>query len=287
MINSVIFDMDGVLFDTETISDRAWIIAAEKLGIGDIGEAVRDCVGMNSKDIEHYFRKHYGEKFPQEEFLKVSRQTMKDIISKEGLPVKKGLYEVLEFLKGNGFRIALATSTSRESTESHLKMAGIGEYFDAIVTGDTVKRGKPDPEIYRRAVQELGATEKECIAVEDSYNGIRSASRAGLKVIMIPDRLPPVPETDKLLFARLDSLNQLITFISETKAEKFICTGLDKYSGIFDTHSHYTDKQFENDRYDVIDTLLGHTVKHIMIASTTIEDSLEAIELTKNIRGSS
>lgn len=213
MINSVVFDMDGVLFDTERLAADAWYKAAREMGIPDINAGVRGCVGLNHNDTLDFLAKCYGEDFPCEEFMDCASRVFKESIEREGLPIKPGVYEILEFLKENGFRIALATSTRKPGAMRHLESAGITRYFEAIVTGDMIVHGKPDPEIYRLACRELGSLPENCIAVEDSPNGIRSAHGAGLKVVMIPDLIEPTEELEKLIYRKFASLLELKDFL--------------------------------------------------------------------------
>ena len=122
--------------------------------------------------------------------------------------MKPGVGEVLELLRSRGVPTALATSTGRPRTERRMEMTGLGPCFSAIITGDQVAHSKPDPEIYLMACRALGTTPERTVAVEDSRNGILSASRAGMRVAMVPDLLPPTPELEPLLWGRFDSLLQ-------------------------------------------------------------------------------
>jgi len=215
MTDSVIFDMDGVLFDTERLATDAWYKAAQEMGIADISMGVKGCVGLNHNDTVDFLAKCYGVGFPCEEFLNCASRAFKEMIEREGLPVKPGVYEILEFLKKNGFRTALATSTRKTGAMRHLETAGITHYFDAIVTGDMIVHGKPDPEIYELACRKLGSMPENCIAVEDSPNGIRSAYGAGIKTVMVPDLIEPDEELGKLLYRKFASLLELKEFLGD------------------------------------------------------------------------
>ena len=127
--------------------------------------------------------------------------------------MKPGVREILDFLKARNIPIALATSTGRERTLRRMELTGLGSYFSAIITGDQVVHSKPDPEIYQLACRALGTDPAQTIAVEDSRNGILSASQAGMKVIMVPDMIPPTPELDALLFRRCASLLEVRNFL--------------------------------------------------------------------------
>ncbi len=206
MINSIVFDMDGVLFDSERIYFQAWHQAGQKLTLPDMDECIMYCVGRNGSDIRDYLLSRYGQQFPVDDFVEDVRAEFSNIISVEGLPIKQGVREILEWLSGRQWKIALATSSGRKSAERNLTISGLLPYFQTIVTGDMIRHGKPDPEIYQFACSKLGSPPEDCFAVEDSPNGIKSAHAAGLKVIMIPDMIAPTPELEELLYSKFTSL---------------------------------------------------------------------------------
>jgi HAD superfamily hydrolase (TIGR01509 family) len=213
MIDSVIFDMDGILFDTERVYAEAWRIVGKELSMNDIDASIRSCVGLNRNDSRQLLLRKYGQQFPYDQFINRLSDTFQAIIKKDGLPQKAGVAEILAFLRKRGFKIAMATSSGRQSAVSHLAEAGIAQYFQAVVTGDMITRGKPDPEIYLTACESIGSAPENCIAIEDSPNGIRSAHAAGLNVIMVPDLIEPTEVIEKLLFAKFKSLLEVKAFI--------------------------------------------------------------------------
>lgn len=206
MKDSVIFDMDGVLLDSERIYNEAWRRVGRKLGLLDIETCIAHCVGRNGRDIESYLLDKFGPAFPAEQIRADIRQAFAEITSVEGLPLKPGAADILFWLKESGVNIGLATSTNRASAVRQLENAGLLAYFSAVVTGDMIRNGKPDPEIYLQACRMLSAVPESCFAIEDSPNGIKSAHAAGLKVIMVPDLIAPTPELEKLLHRRFDTL---------------------------------------------------------------------------------
>ena len=137
------------------------------------------------------------------------------IQEKEGVPVKKGLPELMAFLKKEGFALAVATSSSRERTKEKLQGCGVWDDFSVIICGDQVHRSKPDPEIYEKAGAALKAEPGKTLVLEDSQNGLRSALNAGMLPIMIPDILRSVPELEPLIEAKLDDLAQVIPYVEE------------------------------------------------------------------------
>lgn len=204
-----VFDMDGVLFDTERFYMEAWREIAKEQELGDLEAAVQGCVGLNHRDTKQVFLDNYGSSFPYESYMKACARRFDEKVEAFGVPVKPGVYELLEYLKQENYRIGLASSTKREKVLSHLEKAGIRKYFHAVVGGDMVERGKPAPDIYLAACRELGAAPGDAFAAEDSPNGIRSAQGAGLKAIMVPDLIHPDMELESLLYARCRDLTEV------------------------------------------------------------------------------
>ena len=206
MQKAVVFDMDGVLFDTERLFMEAGTQLIKEKGIESAEEAVMGCIGLNMRDTKALFLKVCGEDFPFEEYHKKCGALVREKIEKEGLPLKKGVRELLSYLKEAGYKIALASSTSQSGVFKHLDRAGLREYFTVVIGGDMIEHGKPEPDIYLRACEELGVKPDAAFAIEDSANGIRSAHGAGLHTIMVPDLIAPTPQLEALLYAKYDSL---------------------------------------------------------------------------------
>jgi HAD superfamily hydrolase (TIGR01509 family) len=206
MIDSVIFDMDGVLFDTERLYAAASHLVGKELNMNDIDASIKHTVGLNANDFRQFMLQKYGQQFPFDLFSRRLTDIFQDIVEKDGLPQKEGVLELLTYLETHGYKIALATSSGKKSTFRYLNQAGIAHFFQVVVTGDMITHGKPNPEIFRTACERLGSAPENCIAIEDSPNGIRSAHAAGLKVIMVPDLIEPTPDIEKLLFRKFCSL---------------------------------------------------------------------------------
>ena len=189
-LEAVVFDMDGILFDTERLITDCWYEIGSELNQEVLKNAILACVGLNRLDTENKLKEFFGQECPCEKCrLEIGLLANKKI-KENGIPIKEGVYEILTFLKSKGYKIGLASSSSRESVLSHLNDANILDYFEAIVCGNDIVNGKPDPEIYIKASNLLGVKTENCFAIEDSYNGIRSAHAAGMRVIMVPDMLP-------------------------------------------------------------------------------------------------
>lgn len=217
MIEAIVFDMDGLLFDSERIVQRSWEEAGNQLGLEHMGETIYHTLGMNLAGRNHYFRNTIAKDFPCEEFAKQARIWFYKIVNEEGLPMKNGARKLLEYGKANGYRMAIATSSRREYALKNLKAAKIYDFFDAGVFGDMVQHAKPNPEIYLKACDSIGAAPANCIALEDAPAGIRAAYAAGMKPIMIPDLVAPTPEIEALLYETCDTLLGVIGILEKLK----------------------------------------------------------------------
>ena len=208
-LQGVVFDVDGVLFDTERVSRPIWLEVAQEMGRPQVGEIYQEFIGRNRTDILQLIARRFGPDFPGEVYMRRCSAATQAYIEEHGVPLKPGVRELLSFLQQRGVPAALATSTGRERTERRLEMTGLAPFFQGIITGDQVVHSKPDPEIYLLACRCLGTDPTRTIAVEDSPNGIRSAHRAGMAVVMVPDLIAPTPELEEMLTCRCASLLEL------------------------------------------------------------------------------
>lgn len=215
MIKGIVFDMDGLMFDTERLSVRGWAFAGKQMGF-DITEAMAlKTLGLNIRDTERILRNVLGEGFDFSGAREIKVDYMTSYIERNGIPKKAGLTELLDYLTANHFKITVATSTERERAQYYFEKAGISKYFNKIVCGDMIEHGKPEPDIYLKASEILGVDPDECLALEDSPMGILSAYRAGVKPVMIPDLLQPDEKTSSLLYAKLSTLLDVIELLSK------------------------------------------------------------------------
>lgn len=215
MLSAVVFDMDGVIFDSETGVIECWKEIADKYGIPDIEAACRECLGSNAAATKERMKKRYGEDFPYDEYRKEASALFHGKYDGGRLPKKAGVHELLEYLKLQGIKIALASSTRRETVLQELGDGGLLEYFDAVVCGDMVAKSKPEPDIFLKACELLQVNPTAAYAIEDSYNGIRAAHAAGMKPIMVPDLAEPTEEMEKLAEVILPSLVEVKEYIEE------------------------------------------------------------------------
>lgn len=216
MITAVVFDMDGVLFDTERLCRDCWYEVAKEDGIPNMPDVYALCIGVNAQATERIVYDHYGEDFPYPEYCKRTSEMYNRYVREKGVPVKDGVYETLEELSKAGLSLAVASSTRREKVMRHLESTGILKYFAAVVGGDTVTHSKPDPEIFLKACEALGVAPEQAIAVEDSHNGIRAAHAAGMKAVMVPDLLPVTDEMRELADCVAEDLNDACAWMLRT-----------------------------------------------------------------------
>ncbi len=214
-MDAVIFDMDGVIFDSERLVLVCWEKVSEKYGIQGIEEVFMPCIGTNAEKTKEVVLDRYGQDFPFEEFRKEASVLFHEDVNRNGLPVKKGVRELLEYLKEREIPTAVASSTRLEVVTGELKQAGLYEYFKAVMGGDQLKRSKPEPDIYLMTCEKLGVNPGQAYAIEDSYNGIRSSYSAGMKPIMVPDMLPATEEMLQKSIVVLDDLLLVKDYLEE------------------------------------------------------------------------
>lgn len=219
MIKGAIFDMDGLMLDTEKLFMRFWRQAAADFGYEMTVEQVLGARSLASKYSRPKFKAVFGDEFPFDEIRARRLEIMSAYIDEHGFEVKKGLFELLDYLKISGYKIAVATATDRQRTEKYLGMIGALDYFDAVICGDMVANGKPEPDIYLKAAAELELDPGECAAFEDSPNGLRAAYAAGCKAIMIPDLSQPDEELMPILSGVYESLDKAAEFFEREAAE--------------------------------------------------------------------
>lgn len=191
---AVVFDMDGVIFDSERAFRECWVDFSKKYNIKNIDEVYLRCTGVTTQGIRKILTDEYGEDFPFDAYIKDTYDLFHKKYDGGRLPLKPGVREILQYLKSENIKIALASSTAVDMVKNELRDAGLLHYFDKVIGGDMVEKSKPCPDIFLRACEELGVEPHNAYAVEDSFNGIRAAFSGGLRPIMVPDLLQPDDE---------------------------------------------------------------------------------------------
>ncbi|MDB5929518.1 MAG: phosphatase [Polaromonas sp.] len=193
-VEAVIFDMDGLLLNTEILARRALQLAGADLGLELTDAFFALLIGVPADGNRRLLFEHYGSAAPADALFAAAARHQRTLIDSGEMQLKPGVLELLDQLDQAGLPHGVATSSGRDKALHHLQRAGIAERFQAIVTRDEVARGKPHPDLFLRAAQALGMAPGSCIALEDSYNGVRAAHAAAMPVIMVPDLLPPNDE---------------------------------------------------------------------------------------------
>lgn len=210
---AAIFDMDGLILDSERAVLDCWDIVAERHGLEDIRPFSLSVIGRNVADTNRMFEERYGTE-PGAVAIRAEKRVIFWERFEQGLvPLKPYSLELLQKMKDLGMKIALASSSSREDVVYEMEALGAKSYFDAIICGDQVTKSKPDPEIFLKAADILGVKPSECIGLEDSFNGVRSCKAAGLYTVMVPDILHPDEETAKLTDVIVESLADVVDLL--------------------------------------------------------------------------
>lgn len=212
--DAVVFDMDGVIFDSERLVLECWEKIGAEYHLEGMREAFLPCIGTNNTRTREIVLEYYGEDFPYDEFCRESSRLYHSIVDQGGLPVKTGVRELLSYLQDSRIPVAVASSTRLAVVTQELQQAGLYRYFGVVMGGDQLKRSKPEPDIYLMTCEKLGVRPEHSFAIEDSYNGIRSAYNAGMKPIMVPDMLPPTEEMQDKSVIVLGDLLQVMDWLA-------------------------------------------------------------------------
>lgn len=214
---AVIFDMDGIILDTETLLAKYWCQAANEFGFPMEYKHALELRSLAGEFARPLLKKYFGEEIDYDTVRNRRKELMNQDIAKNGLKMKKGVKEILDYLDSSEFKRAIATATDQERAAQYLKMIGIYDRFPVICCGPMAKHGKPAPDIYLMAAEQIGVEPSLCVAVEDSPNGIKSAYSAGMIPVMIPDLTPPDSELKKMLFAQCKDLTELPAILEGLK----------------------------------------------------------------------
>ena len=213
MIRAVIFDMDGTLIDTEKYYRICWPKALAAFGHHMTDEQVLAMRSLGRPFAIAQLKEWFGEDFDYHAVRETRKAMMEECLDRDGIQLKPGVWELLDALRERRITAAVATATDLERTERYLKRVGLDSHFDKLICANMVEEGKPSPDIYLYACEQLGLPPEQCMAVEDSPNGVHAAFRAGCKVVMVPDQTQPDEELRKCLYAKVDTLDEIIKLL--------------------------------------------------------------------------
>ena len=216
-VELIIFDMDGLLLDTERISIEAWTKACKKYGYDlDIHLAIQR-IGASRNTRDEFYEKYIGSDFPKEEVDQLRDQYFMEMINSRDTILKEGVTETLDYLDDLGLNKAVATSTYRSRATELLRLMNIYDRFDLVICGDDVVNPKPDPEIYEKVCRSLGISKNKAIVLEDSDIGSLAAYNAGIPYILVPDLKPPTEECINNAYGVLKSLSDFKNIFKKTR----------------------------------------------------------------------
>lgn len=219
MVEGVIFDMDGTMFGTEQVSTAAWLAAGRQLDIEITEDVIDSFRGRGPAMIKNIFQKTYGAEADYERLKDLRNKLYIQNLERDGVPIKEGLLELLEYLKSENVPMAVATSTSEVRARKVLKLAGVYEYFTGFVFGDTLTVSKPEPDIFLEAARIIGRSPRECLVLEDSTAGVQAGKAAGGYIIHIPDMIKVPEEVKEGITAEFKNLNQVVDWLKENRTQ--------------------------------------------------------------------
>ena len=216
---AIVFDMDGVLIDSERLVLRAWEHVGAEMGIPGLNDLFYRAIGTTHAHTATLFAEAFGDSVDYIAFRDRVREYFYNVLTVNGAPLKTGARELLDWLKEEGWAIGLASSSREAGVRLNMERTGLISYFDVLIGGDMLKASKPAPDIYLRACAELGVDPRMAFAVEDSYNGIRAAHAAGMRALMVPDMVPADDEMRGLAETVLPDLLAVRAWLAEKAAE--------------------------------------------------------------------
>jgi HAD superfamily hydrolase (TIGR01509 family) len=216
-VDAVIFDMDGLIFDTECPIKRATLDAAIAVGFEMPEAFYQTLIGVPGPECDALIKAHFGSGFPFEAFDGACRAGIARALG-EGVFVKPGAAELLGELHERQMPLALATSSGRNYAERHLGAADLRRFFDAVATRNDVSRGKPHPDLFLKVADDLRVPPERCLVLEDSHNGVRAAHAAGCLPIMVPDLLEATDEMRELCVLIANDLHEVRTLFANSRA---------------------------------------------------------------------
>ena len=214
---AIVFDMDGVLIDSERLVLRAWEHVGAEMGIPGLNDLFYRAIGTTHAHTATLFAEAFGDSVDYIAFRDRVREYFYNVLTVNGAPLKTGARELLDWLKAEGWAIGLASSSREAGVRLNMERTGLISYFDVLIGGDMLKASKPAPDIYLRACAELGVAPASAFAVEDSYNGVRAAHAAGMHTVMVPDMVPATEEMRALAETVLPDLLHVRDWLKEKR----------------------------------------------------------------------
>lgn len=210
----IIFDMDGLMFDTEAVTARAFLEVGKTHGYEVDLAMYKTLIGLDARSTFVKYREYFGEDVDAQALYREVGKRLNEIVDREGVPLKPGLLELLDRIDERGVKKVIASGSDRVQILSYLKRAGLEERFDGIISSEQVANGKPEPDVFLVCCEKMGVKPEEALVLEDSRFGVEAAIRAKIPVIVVPDMIPIPEELKKQCAAVLNSL-------SEVDLEKF------------------------------------------------------------------
>ncbi len=221
-IEAILFDMDGLIFDTESLATQAARKACLDMDVVLRDDVLQYLYGANYKNGEIVMKKNYGEDFDYDRYKRLMRVYMEELLAKDdGLRFMTGAKELILYLQQTNYKKAIASSSMMETITRFLDRVGLSDCFDVVISGDMVEKSKPAPDIFKKAAEAVGVPVEKCLVLEDSYNGVRSGASAGCIMGMVPDMVQPDEDIKNLCFAIFSSLNDVKGFISKYNSGEF------------------------------------------------------------------
>ena len=216
-IDLFIFDMDGILFDTETVYLEYGKKLLKELNYKVTDELVEKTTGLTNEEAKEIYLEEFGRDFPYDEIYNY----IIDEAQKGNIALMTGAKEMLEFLSSRGKKMVMGTSADSFMANTLLESKGIKDYFSHIITADDVERGKPDPEVFLRGAGKMNINPSKTMVFEDSINGVKAAYGAGMLPVMIPDKLTPTEDIEDMLYKKFDNFLKVIEYFKtqETKTK--------------------------------------------------------------------